>query len=106
MPFFFFFFFFRLSFFSCLSSIHHCTSRFINYTFSVLYINSFPGIFVAAHDLKIEWVIVKGVCDFVGASRTPDESWKAFACVMAASVVFNMLNDPIVFEDWPHYQGM
>ena len=70
------------------------------------YYYSFPGIFKAAHDLKIEWVIVKGVYNFFGASRTPDKCWKSFACVMAASVVFNMLNDPIVFKDWPHHQGM
>ena len=64
------------------------------------------GIFVAAHDLKIEWVIVKGVSCIADGSRAPDDSWKSFAGVMAASVVFNMLTDPTVFRQWPHYQGM
>jgi len=64
------------------------------------------GIFVAAHDLKIEWVIVKGVSCIADGSKAPDDSWKSFAGVMAASVVFNMLTDPIVFRQWPHYQVM
>ena len=54
----------------------------------------------------MEWVIVKGVADFADDSKTPSASWKPFACVMAASVVFNMLSNPDVFKDWPHYQGM
>jgi len=66
----------------------------------------FLGIFVAAHDLKIEWVIVKGVSGFAGGVGNPNESWKTFACVMAASVVFNMLRDPVVYKQWPHYQGV
>jgi len=56
--------------------------------------------------MKIEWVIVKGVSGFAGGVRNPNESWKAFACVMAASVVFNMLGDPFVYQQWPHYQGV
>ena len=63
------------------------------------------GVFVAAHDMKIEWVIVKGVSHFTNDPDPPDELWKSFACAMAASLVFNMLNDQFVFKDWPHYDG-
>ena len=61
---------------------------------------------MASHDLKIEWVIVKGVSDLADGNRISDESWRDFACVMAASVVSHMLSDSIVFKQWPHYQGM
>ena len=63
------------------------------------------GVFVAAHDMKIEWVIVKGVSHFINDPDPPDELWKSFACTMAASLVSNMLNDPLVFKDWTHYVG-
>ena len=56
--------------------------------------------------MNIEWVIVKGISHFSDDSNTPDESWKSFASIMAASVVSNMLNDPVVFKEWPHYEGM
>ena len=55
--------------------------------------------------MNIEWVIVKGISHFSDDSNTPDESWKSFASIMAASVVSNMLNDPVVFKEWPHYEG-
>ena len=63
------------------------------------------GLFAAAHDMNIEWVIVKGISHFSDDSNTSDESWKSFASIMAASLVFNMLNDPVVFKEWPHYEG-
>ncbi|XP_078368627.1 uncharacterized protein LOC144652487 isoform X2 [Oculina patagonica] len=59
------------------------------------------GIFAAAHDMKSEWVVVKGVSHFADSSTC--QSWESFACVMAASVVSNILCDPFVFEQWPHY---
>ena len=65
------------------------------------------GLFAAAHDLGIDWVIVKGISHFYGDSNTPDESWKSFASIMAASVVSNiLLNEPGVFKNKPHYEGM
>ena len=64
------------------------------------------GLFAAAHDMNIEWVIVKGISHFSDDSNTPDESWKSFASIMAASLVSNMLNDPVVFKQWPHYEGI
>ena len=66
----------------------------------------FKGLFAAAHDVNIEWVIVKGISHFSDDSNTSDESWKSFASIMAASLVSNMLNDPVVFKEWPHYEGM
>ena len=65
----------------------------------------FPGLFVAAHDLKIEWVIVKGISHFADDNNPAENSWESHACVMAASLVSNMLKDPFVFEQWPHYEG-
>ena len=66
---------------------------------------SLTGLFAAAHDMNIEWLIVTGISHFSDDSNTSDESWKSFASVMAASVVSNMLNDPVVFKEWPHYEG-
>ena len=66
----------------------------------------FIGLFAAAHDLNLEWVIVKGISHFSDDSNTPNESWKSFASIMAASLVSNMLNDPVVFKEWPHYEGI
>jgi len=62
----------------------------------------FPGVFAAAHDLKTEWVVVKGIKDYADGSHSDDE-WGTFASVMAASVVANILSNAAVFEDWPHY---
>ena len=64
------------------------------------------GLFAAAHHLNLEWVIVKGISHFSDDSNTPNESWKSFASIMAASLVSNMLSDPVVFKEWPHYKGM
>jgi len=58
----------------------------------------------AAHDLKSEWVVVKGVSRFADSSA--NNLWETFASVMAASLVSNILSDPFVFEQWPHYGGM
>ncbi|CAH3158747.1 unnamed protein product, partial [Porites evermanni] len=63
------------------------------------------GLFAAAHDLKIEWVIVKGISQFADGTKPAENSWESHACLMAASLVSNMLKDPFVFEQWPHYEG-
>ncbi|XP_068727700.1 death domain-containing ATP nucleosidase-like [Montipora capricornis] len=62
------------------------------------------GVFSAAHDLKMEWVIIKGISDYADGTASLTQHWKPFASVMAASVVNNMLRVPVVFDDWPHYQ--
>ena len=33
------------------------------------------------------------------------KKWKQIACVMAASVVANILNDPVIFQDWPYFNA-
>ena len=72
----------------------------------ICFVFPLTGLFAAAHDMNIEWVIVKGISHFSDDSNTPDESWKSFASIMAASLVSNMLNDPVVFKQWPHYEGI
>ena len=56
--------------------------------------------------MNIEWVIVKGISHFSNDGNASSESWKSFSSIMAASLVFNMLNDPAVFKEWPHYEGI
>lgn len=62
------------------------------------------GLYTAAHKHGIEWLVIKGVSDFADGSKSSTDSWRPFASVMAASVVFHMLNDTYVFEDWAHYE--
>ena len=62
----------------------------------------FPGVFAAAHDLKTEWIVVKGIKDYADGSHSSHDEWGTFASVMAASVVANILSDAVVFEDWHH----
>ncbi|PFX18326.1 Nucleotide-binding oligomerization domain-containing protein 2 [Stylophora pistillata] len=60
------------------------------------------GLFTAAFDLGIEWLLVKGIADFAdGTDSRSSLHWKRFASVMAASVAFNLIKDPYVFNDWP-----
>ena len=63
------------------------------------------GVFTAAFDCGIEWLIVKGIADYADGSQLASESWSSCASVMAASLVAHMLNEPRVFHSWPHYQG-
>ncbi|CAH3105222.1 unnamed protein product [Porites lobata] len=64
------------------------------------------GLFAAAHDLKIEWVIVKGISHFADGNNPAEKSWESHACIMAASLVSNMLKDSFVFQQWPHYEDL
>jgi len=48
---------------------------------------------------------VKGIADYADGSEGVSEQWSPFASVMAASVVSNILNNPIIFQEWPHYKG-
>ncbi|XP_066025377.1 NLR family CARD domain-containing protein 3-like isoform X3 [Pocillopora verrucosa] len=63
------------------------------------------GVYAAAHDFKTEWVVVKGIKDFADEMQSSSKKWKQIACVMAASVVANILNDPVIFQDWPHFNA-
>lgn len=64
------------------------------------------GIFAAATDLKMEWVVIKGVSDYADGNKSKTEEWQPVASVMAASVVANMLKFPGVLKDWEHYRGL
>ena len=61
------------------------------------------GVFAAAHDLNTEWILIKGIKDYANARQSSSDEWGVFASVMAASVVANILSDPVVFQEWPHY---
>ena len=60
------------------------------------------GVYAAAHDANIEWVIVKGVASYFHQSQSATSEWMSFASAMAASLVARILNDPVVFREWPH----
>ncbi|XP_044172459.1 uncharacterized protein LOC122956826, partial [Acropora millepora] len=61
------------------------------------------GLYAAAYDANIEWVIVKGVASYFHQSQSATSEWMSFASTMAASMVAKMLKDPTVFREWPHY---
>ena len=63
---------------------------------------SFSGVFAAAHDLDIEWVVIKGISGYADGRKVKD-SWRAFASFMAASLTAHILSDTIVFQAWPHF---
>ena len=65
----------------------------------------FLGVYAAAYDFKTEWVVVKGIKDLADEMQSSSKKWKEIACVMAASVVANILNDPVIFQDWPYFNA-
>ena len=77
----------------------------LSFTSVITLFHMITGVFAAAHDLKTEWLVVKGIKDFTGDSQPSSDEWGRFASVMAASVVANILSDPVVFQEWPNYQG-
>ena len=62
------------------------------------------GVFSATHDLKMEWVVVKGISGYADGTESK-ENWQTFASVTAASLVVSILKECSIFEDWPHYKG-
>ena len=64
------------------------------------------GVFTAAFDTQLEWLIVKGIADFADGEQVNAGSWVACGSAMAASLVSHMLSDPGVFLSWPHYSGI
>ena len=64
------------------------------------------GIFTAAFDNQIEWLIVKSIADYAGGAAVTKGNWFPCASVMAASLVAHILSDPGVFCSWPHYAGI
>ena len=51
----------------------------------------------------MEWVVVKGIRGYADDSQPSSDEWGIFASAMAASVVANILSDPVVFQEWSHY---
>ena len=68
-------------------------------------LSSLSGVYSAAHDLNVEWIIIKGVSDFADGKNSEKNAWRPFASIMAASFVAHILSNPIIFEDWPHYNN-
>ena len=78
----------------------------ISYKEDFLILFHISGVFTAAFDSQLEWLIVKGIADFADGEQATAESWEACASVMAASLVSHILSDPSVFSTWPHYSGI
>lgn len=66
----------------------------------------FLGVYAAAFDSEIEWVIIKGISHYTDSSCCGSDKWQHFASAMAASVVKHILKEPIVLQDWPCYKGV
>ena len=49
--------------------------------------------------------MVKGISNYADGSESTTKNWNPFASANAASLVTKILNDPVVFKQWPHYQG-
>ena len=64
---------------------------------------TFLGVYAAAHDLDIEWIVIKGISGFADGRKIKTESWRPFASLMAASLTAHILSDTIAFQDLPHY---
>ncbi|XP_068753925.1 nucleotide-binding oligomerization domain-containing protein 2-like [Montipora capricornis] len=79
-----------------------CADLHLQYPEAIAVETEGEGVFAAAYDEKIEWVVVKGVAHFVNQTQLSRSEWMSFASTMAASVVAKMLNHPVVFQEWPH----
>jgi hypothetical protein len=44
------------------------------------------------------------VSDFADGSKEQTKLWQPFASAMAASVVYNIFQHPVVLKDWRHYK--
>ncbi|CAB3993156.1 5 -methylthioadenosine S-adenosylhomocysteine nucleosidase-like isoform X16 [Paramuricea clavata] len=65
------------------------------------------GLYAAAHDLQIEWAVIKAVSDFADGSKSVTKEWQPFASVMAASLVHNMFKHAnVILKQWPHNPGI
>ena len=58
--------------------------------------------YAAAHNLDIEWVVIKGISGYADGRKVKD-SWRTFASFMAASLTAHILSDTIAFQALPHY---
>ena len=71
---------------------------------SIYYDSSFSGVYTAAHDLDIEWTVIKGISGYADG-RNESNSWRTFASLMAASLTAHILSDAIPFQDMRHYRN-
>ena len=60
--------------------------------------------YAAAHNLDIEWVVIKGISGYADGRKVKD-SWRTFASFMAASLTAHILSDTIAFQALPHYRS-
>ncbi|XP_068753928.1 uncharacterized protein [Montipora capricornis] len=79
-----------------------CADLHLQYPEAIAVETEGQGVFTVAYDEKVEWVAVKGVARFAHQTQLSRSEWMFFASTMAASVVAKMLNDPVVFQEWPH----
>ncbi|XP_068760971.1 NLR family CARD domain-containing protein 3-like isoform X2 [Montipora capricornis] len=79
-----------------------CADLHLQYPEAIAVETEGEGVFAAAYDEEVEWVVVKGVASFVNQTQLSRSDWMSFASTMAASVVAKMLNNPVVFQEWPH----
>lgn len=71
----------------------------------IILCSSTLGVYVASYDMKMEWVVIKGVSGYADGTGCESEEWMSFASAMAASLVENILCDANVFQSWPNYKG-
>lgn len=64
----------------------------------------FSGVYAAAFDRGIEWVVIKGISHYTDGSKGGTKEWQRFSSVMAASVVKHILNEPDVLKEWRRYK--
>ena len=58
--------------------------------------------YAAAHNLDIEWVVIKGISGYADGRKVKD-SWREFASFMAASLMAHILSDTVAFQALQHY---
>ena len=63
----------------------------------------FAGLYIAAHNLGIEWIAIKGVVDFADGEKAKGDPWRPFSSLMAASLTAHILRDASAFTNWKHY---
>ena len=67
--------------------------------------DNIAGLYKAAHDHGVEWVVVKGISNLADGDETAIKDWKVFSSLMAASLVKHMFKYSVVIENWPHYKS-
>ena len=79
-----------------LTNIANCDGTKICNEDKLLYFG-FAGVFTAAFDSGIEWLIVKGIADYAHSSCAQQNTkrWRRCASVMAASLVMHILIIPL-----------